>query len=66
MLKFRLIVYHLHTNAEKMLRVLSKIAIVTSLPVTEDTPFFCNFMCNAFLGKVSLNQGKVIFRLKVI
>jgi len=46
-----------------MLRILSKTAIVTSLTVTEGTPFF---MRNAFLGKVRLNQGKVIFRLKVI
>jgi len=27
---------------------------------------FCQFMRNAFLGKVRLNQGKVTFRLKVI
>jgi len=29
-------------------------------------PHFCQFMCNAFLGKLRLNQGKVIFCLKVI
>jgi len=48
-----------------MLRVLSKYAFVTSLPVTEGTPF-CQYMHNKFLGKVRLNQGKLIFRLKVI
>jgi len=34
-----LIVYHLPTNTKKMLRVLSKNSITTSLPVTKDTPF---------------------------
>jgi len=29
-------------------------------------PIFCQFMHNAFLGKVRLSQGKVIFCLKVI
>jgi len=29
-------------------------------------PIFCQFMRNAFLGKVKLNQGKKVFRLKVI
>jgi len=48
-----------------MLRVLSKNAIVTSLPVTKGTPF-CQFMRNAFLGKIRLNQGRIIFRFKVI
>jgi len=47
-----------------MLRVLSKNAFVTSLPVTEGTPYLC--VRNVFLGKIKLNQGKVIFRLKVI
>jgi len=48
-----------------MLGVLSKNAIVTLLPVTQDTPFLCQFMRNAFLGKVRLHQSKIIFRLKV-
>jgi len=37
---------------------------VKSLPVSEGTPFFFQFMHNAFLGKVRLYQGKIIFRLK--
>jgi len=37
-----LIVYHLPTNTKKMLKVLSKNAIVTSISVTEGTPFFIN------------------------
>jgi len=47
-----------------MLRVLSKNAIVTSLPVIQGT-HFCLFMHNAFLCKVRLLQDKIIFRLKV-
>jgi len=34
--------------------------------VTSGYHIFCQFMRNAFLGKVRLNQGKVIFYLKVI
>jgi len=51
-----------------MHRVLSKNAIVTSLPSSgyRKYPIFCQFMRNAFLGKVRLNQGEIIFRLKVI
>jgi len=49
-----------------MLRVLSKNAIVTSLPVTPRYTIFGQFMRNALLGKVRLNQGKVNFCLKVI
>jgi len=60
-----LIVYHLPSNTKQMLRVLSKNAIVTSLSVTEGAPFL-SVMRNAFLVKVRLNQGKLIFRLKVI
>jgi len=37
-----LIVYHLSTNTKKMLRMLLKNAIVTSLPVSQGTPFFVN------------------------
>jgi len=29
-------------------------------------PHFCQFMRNAFLGKVRLNQVKIDFRLKII
>jgi len=39
-----------------MLRVLLKNGIMTSLPVTEGTPFFKNLS--------GLNQGKVIFLFK--
>jgi len=50
-----------------MLRILSKSAIVKSLPATGGTLFFVNLrMRNAFLDKVWLNQVKMIFRLKVI
>jgi len=42
-----------------MLKVLSKNVVVTSVPVTEDTPLFCQSMRNAlFLGKVRLNKAK--------
>jgi len=48
-----------------MLRDLSKNAFVTSYPFSKVIPFY-QFMRNAILGKVSLNQGKIIFRLKDI
>jgi len=56
---------HLPTNAKNAYGTFKKI-IVTSFPVTEGTPFFVNLRGMYFLGKVRLNQGKTIFRFKVI
>jgi len=65
-----IIVYHLPTNAKKcLLGHFQKNTIVTLLLDTEGNPFFvnfCQFMRNAFLGKVSLYQSKIIFPFKVI
>jgi len=50
----------------KMLRVLSKQCYCDVTFGNQRYPIFFQFMHNAFLGKVRLNQGKIIFRLKVI
>jgi len=57
----------LPTNTKNCLRYFQKYAILTSLPVTYGSPFFCQFMHNAILGKARLSQGKIlIFCLKII
>jgi len=51
---------------QKMLWVLSKNDVVTSLLVTESTIFY-QFIRKAFLGQVTLNnKSKIILCLKVI
>jgi len=58
-----LIVYHLRTNTKKMLRVLSKNAIVTSLPVIEGTPYFVNLCVMHFRQSwVEPRQSNFLFK----
>jgi len=59
-----LLAYHLPTNT-KILMVLSKILLWWHFRFSK-VSHFCQFIHNAFLGKIRLNQSKINFCLKVI